>query len=270
MKFTFNKKNVLITGGASGIGKIIARKSIERNANAIIIWDFNSEGMKQVVEEFSHFNVPIYSIQVDLSKPDQIEKAISQTFELNLTIDILFNNAGIVVGKEFINNSLEDIERTMQINTNALMHIAKAFLPKMIDLNSGVICNISSLAGLTSTPKMAVYSASKWAVIGWSEGLRIEMKQANKNVLINVVTPYYINTGMFDGVKSKLLPILNPEKVAQKIISNIEKGKNRTSLPLPGWIIRLCQGLLPLPLYDFVMGDIFGIYDTMNDFKGRK
>lgn len=270
MKFTFNNKNILITGGASGIGKIMVRKALERKAQNVVIWDFNVNGMELVAAEFSSFNGKIHCIPVDLSKPADIENAIKLTKDLNFEIDILINNAGIVVGKEFVDNTLQDIERTMQINTNALMHIANAFLGRMIEKNSGVICNISSLAGLTSTPKMAVYSASKWAVYGWSEGLRIEMKQAKKDVLINVVTPYYINTGMFDGVKSKLLPILNPEKVSEKIIKNIECGKNRTSLPLPGWIVRLCQGLLPLPLYDFVMGDIFGIYDTMNDFKGRK
>ena len=270
MKFTLNNKNILITGGASGIGKIMVRKALERKAQNVVIWDFNVNGMQDVASEFSNFRGNIYCIPVDLSKPVDIENAITLTKDLNFEIDILINNAGIVVGKEFIHNTLQDIERTMQINANALMHIAHAFLGNMIEKNSGVICNISSLAGLTSTPKMAVYSASKWAVYGWSEGLRIEMKQAKKNVLINVVTPYYINTGMFDGVKSKLLPILNPEKVSEKIIKNIENGKNRTSLPLPGWIVRLCQGLLPLPLYDFVMGDIFGIYDTMNDFKGRK
>lgn len=270
MKINFNNKTVLVTGGASGIGKIMVRKSLERKVKSVIIWDFNQDGMNQVAREFSNFNIPIHLIKVDLSNSEDIEQAIIQTKQLNIEVDMLFNNAGIVVGKEFVNNTLNDIERTMQINTTALMQIARGFLPQMLSNNFGVICNISSLAGLTSTPKMAVYSASKWAVLGWSEGLRIEMKQAKANVLINVVTPYYINTGMFDGVKSKLLPILNPEKVTEKIISNIEKGKNKTSMPLPNWIVRLCQAMLPLGLYDFVMGDIFGIYDTMADFKGRK
>ena len=122
------------------------------------------------------------------------------------------------------------------------------------------------MAGLTSTPKMAAYVASKWAVVGFSETLWLEMKQAKSNVIINCVMPFYINTGMFDGVKSRIVPILDPEKVVTKIISNIEKGKFRTPLPLPYWFIRTAQALLPNKIYDFVMGDVFGIYDSMEDW----
>lgn len=270
MEYTFTNKTVVITGAASGIGKIMLRKALECKAKQVFILDYNAQGIQNVINEFSSFQIPIHSVVVDLSKTDQIEQAINQVFALTDSVDILINNAGIVVGSEFVDNTVTDIERTMMINSNAPMYLALAFLPKMLQKNEGVICNISSLAALTSTPKLAVYSASKWAILGWSEGLRIEMKQAKKNVLINAVTPFYINTGMFDGVKSKLLPILDPEKTADKIIRNIEKGKKRTALPLPTWVIRLSQALLPLSLYDFVMDDIFGIYDTMADFKGRK
>ena len=270
MKYTFTNKTVVITGAASGIGKIMLRKSLERKAKQVFVLDYNLQGIENVIKEFSTYQIPIHSVVVDLSKVDQIKEAINQITQLTDSVDILINNAGIVVGSEFVTNSWTDIDRTMMINSNAPMYLGLAFLPKMVEKNTGIICNISSLAGLTSTPKLAVYSASKWAVLGWSEGLRIEMKQANKNVLINTVTPFYINTGMFDGVKSKLLPILDPEKTADKIIRNIEKGKNKTALPLPTWVIRLSQALLPLSLYDFVMDDIFGIYDTMADFKGRK
>ena len=81
--------------------------------------------------------------------------------------------------------------------------------------------------------------------------------------------PFYINTGMFDGVKSKLLPILKPEDAAEKIIHSIETEKILVAMPLPYWFIRLSQGLLPLPTFDWVMKNIFGVYDTMKDFRGR-
>jgi all-trans-retinol dehydrogenase (NAD+) len=270
MKYSFTNKTIVITGAASGIGKIMLRKSLERKAKEVFVLDYNEQGIQNVIQEFSSFQIPIHSVVVDLSNADQIQKAIEKVNSITNTVDVLINNAGIVVGSEFIYNSTSDIERTMMINSTAPMYLALGFLPKMVMRNEGVICNIASLAALTSTPKLSVYSASKWAILGWSEGLRIEMKQAKKNVLINAVTPFYINTGMFDGVKSKLLPILDPEKTADKIIRNIEKGKKRTSLPLPTWVVRLSQALLPLSLYDFVMDDIFGIYDTMADFKGRK
>ncbi|UYW00841.1 SDR family NAD(P)-dependent oxidoreductase [Flavobacterium agricola] len=270
MQFSFVNKTVVITGAASGIGKIMLRKCLERKAKQIFILDFNEDGMQLVKKEFAFFSIPIHAVVVNLADAKQIENAIKQVLEQTEMVDVLINNAGIVIGHEFVKHSVADIEKTMQINANAPMQLALGFLPQMLEQNSGIICNISSLAGLTSTPKLAVYSASKWAVLGWSEGLRIEMKQMRKKVLIHAVMPFYINTGMFQGVKSKLVPILDPEKTAEKIIRNLEKQNQKTVLPLPYWLIRLAQALLPLAWYDFVMGNVFGIYHTMDDFVGRK
>ncbi len=150
------------------------------------------------------------------------------------------------------------------------MHITLEFLPEMMKENSGAICNIASSAGLISNPKMAVYAASKWAVNGWSDSLRLEMEQLGKKVSVTTIMPFYINTGMFDGVKSKLIPILEPEPTAEKIIKSVENDRAMLALPLPYWFIRLSQGLLPLPIYEWVMENVFGVYDTMKDFTGRK
>ena len=117
---------------------------------------------------------------------------------------------------------MTEIVRTMDINTNAPMFVTLEFLGDMIDQNSGHICNIASSGGIISNPKMSVYAASKWAVIGWSDSLRIEMIQMEKNIHVTTIMPYYINTGMFDGVRSKI-PILEPESTALKIIRSIEK-----------------------------------------------
>ena len=270
MKFNFKDKIVLITGSASGIGKIMTRKVLEKGAKEVVMLDYNLDGINQVKEEFSHFGKPIHTYQVDLSQQDQLLKTIETVKSENPRIDVLINNAGVIVGKYYTDHTVNDINYTMNINTMAVMIMANAFMPDMVKRNEGVICNIASMAGLTSTPKMAAYVASKWAVVGFSETLWLEMKQLKKDVIINCVMPFYINTGMFDGVKSKVFPILDPEKVGTKIISNIEKGKFRTPMPVPYWFIRTAQALMPNKIYDFVMGDIFGIYDSMEDFKGRK
>jgi all-trans-retinol dehydrogenase (NAD+) len=185
-------------------------------------------------------------------------------------IDVLINNAGIVVGKYFHENTHQDIQKTMLINSNALMHVTLEFLPEMMKENSGAICNIASSAGLISNPKMAVYAASKWAVNGWSDSLSLEMEQLKKNISVTTIMPFYINTGMFDGVQSKLIPILEPEPTAEKIIKSIENKRKILAMPLPYWFIRLSQGILPLPIFDWVMDHVFGVYDTMKYFKGRK
>lgn len=265
----FKNKKILITGGCSGIGKIMARKSLERGVSHLVIWDINEEGLAKTKEEFQTFGKVISTYKVDVSNLDEIKINAQKVRTEVGKIDILINNAGIVVGKYFHENTHQDIQKTMLINSNALMHITLEFLPEMMKENSGAICNIASSAGLISNPKMAVYAASKWAVNGWSDSLRLEMQQLGKKVSVTTIMPFYINTGMFDGVKSKLIPILEPEPTAEKIIKSVEKETAMLAMPLPYWFIRLSQGLLPLPIYEWVMENNFGIYDTMKDFKGR-
>ena len=266
----FNNKKVLITGGCSGIGKIMARKSLERGASNLIIWDINEEGLAKTKEEFANFGKEISTYKVDVSNLDEIKIAAQRVRTEVGKVDILINNAGIVVGKYFHEHTHEQIQKSLLINANALMHITLEFLPEMMKENSGSICNIASSAGLISNPKMSVYAASKWAVNGWSDSLRLEMQQLGKNISVTTIMPFYINTGMFDGVKSKLLPILEPEPTSERIIKAIEKGTKILAMPLPYWFIRFSQGILPIPAFDWVMKNVFGIYDTMKDFTGRK
>jgi all-trans-retinol dehydrogenase (NAD+) len=263
-------KKLLITGGASGIGKIMARKSLERGVSHLVIWDINEEGLSKTKEEFSKFGILISIYKVDVSNLDEIKINAQKVRTEVGKIDVLINNAGIVVGKYFHENTHQDIQKTMLINSNALMHVTLEFLPEMMKENSGAICNIASSAGLISNPKMAVYAASKWAVNGWSDSLSLEMEQLKKNISVTTIMPFYINTGMFDGVKSKLIPILEPEPTAEKIIKSIENKRKILAMPLPYWFIRLSQGILPLPIFDWVMDHVFGVYDTMKYFKGRR
>lgn len=266
----FKGKKVLITGGASGIGKIMGRKALERGCSDLIIWDINMDGMLQTQQDFSSLGGKVHLYQTDISDVEQIKSSAAKVKSEIGEIDVLINNAGIVVGKYFHEHTHEQITKSMLINANALMHIATEFLPGMMSRNSGAICNIASSAGLISNPKMSVYASSKWAVVGWSDSLRLEMEQLGKNISVTTIMPFYINTGMFDGVKSKLLPILEPEKTSEKIIKAVENGRKMLAMPLPYWFIRLSQGILPLPAFDWVMRNVFGIYDTMKDFTGRK
>lgn len=264
---TLKGKCVLITGGASGIGKIMGRLALERGAE-LIIWDINSVKIEEVRNELSSLG-KVHGYTVDVSSSEQITATAKQVKENIGVVDILINCAGIVVGKYFHEHSSAEILKTMEINANAPMLVTLEFLPDMISQNSGHICNIASSAGLISNPRMAVYASSKWAVIGWSDSIRLEMKLLMKKIGVTTVTPYYINTGMFDGVKSRI-PILKPEQAARKIIRGIERDRIFVSMPWSVHFVRLCQGLLPIAVFDWVVGGIMGIYHTMDHFTGRK
>lgn len=261
-------KIVLITGGASGIGKIMVRLMLERRAK-VIIWDIHQEGIDRTIAEFSGKG-KVFGYKVDVSSLEQIQETAKKVKAEMGVVDILINNAGIVVGKYFNEHTPSDISKTININTNAPMFITREFLDDMLKQNSGHICNIASSGGLVSNPKMSVYAASKWALNGWSDTLRLEMKQMKKKVNVTTIMPYYINTGMFDGVKSKI-PILEPEATALTIVKAIEKNKKLISIP--GYIYRvtrLGQAIMSINMFDWFAGDILGIYKTMEQFTGRK
>ncbi len=264
----FKNKTVLITGGASGIGFLMAKIALEKGAQNLIIWDINEQGLNQALSELKKINERCFGYRVDVSLPDQIKSSAAKVKSEIGTVDTLINNAGIVFGKYFHEHTHEQVEQTMSINTNALMHIALEFLPDMLKQNSGHIINIASAAGMVANPQMSVYCASKWAVIGWSDSVRLEMKKLKKQVKVTTVTPYYINTGMFDGVKS-LIPIQKAEKASRKIIKGVERNRAFVRVPLIIYTLPLIKGLLPLSWFDWLVGKILGVYKTMEHFKGR-
>ena len=150
------------------------------------------------------------------------------------------------------------------------MIVAQQFFPAMVERNHGHVCNIASAAGMLSNPKMSVYSASKWGVIGWSDSVRIELKHMKSKARFTTIAPYFINTGMFDGVKSRFFPILKPEPTAKKILKAIENNKNFKGLPFSYHFIRFCQALLPTSIFDYIFGEVVGIFHAMDNFTGRK
>lgn len=264
----FANKNVLITGGASGIGLLMAKKAISKKAAAIIIWDNNATQLNKALSELQDLHSNCYAYVVDVANVNQVQQTAAKVKSEVGLVHILINNAGVVVGKYFHEHSHSEVDFTMSINSNAFMHIALEFLPDMMEQNCGHLVNIASAAGMVSNPKMSVYCASKWAVIGWSDSVRLEMKKLQKKVSVSTVTPYYINTGMFDGVRS-IIPIQKPERAVQKIFRGIEK--NSAYIRMPGLIytLPLVKGILPLAWFDWFVGRVLGVYKTMEHFKGR-
>ena len=266
----FEKANVLITGGASGIGKIMGRMALEKGASALIIWDINIASIEAARNELGKLG-KVYGYVVDVANNDIVGKTYERVVKECGYVDVLINCAGIVTSnKTFDKMTAEEITRTMNINTLAPMFVARAMLPDMIRRNRGHVCTIASAGGMLSNPKMSVYAASKWGAIGWSDSVRIEMQEMKSDVHFTTVAPYYINTGMFDGVKSRIIPILKPEYAARKIIRAIERNKTFKGIPFGFHFIRFWQAILPTRVFDFFFGEVFGIYHTMDEFTGRQ
>jgi all-trans-retinol dehydrogenase (NAD+) len=268
---TIAGKNVLITGGASGMGRLVARRVAALGGN-LVLWDVNPDNLERVRAEAERASGrPALAHVCDVSDRAQVYETANRVKASIGPLDILVNSAGVVTGAPFLELPDEKVELTFGVNALALFWTAKAFLPDMIARNSGHLVTIASASGYVGVANLADYSASKWAAIGFDESLRAELRKTAPGVRTTVVCPYYVDTGMFKGVRSRfprLLPILKEERVADRIVSAIQRNKRRVVMPP---LVHLVPLLRPLPvaLFDAV-NDFLGVNVSMERFVGRR
>ncbi|MFB9164230.1 SDR family oxidoreductase [Arthrobacter psychrochitiniphilus] len=267
-------QTILITGAAMGMGKMYAHLAVADHAAHVVLWDINAQMLEHAAAEMRGRGAEIHAYAVDVSKLEDIEAAAQKVRDEVGTPDVLINNAGIVRGKYFWEHDQRaDIVATMSINTLALMHITREFLPEMIaGGRESRIVNVASAAGLLANPRMSVYSSSKWAVIGWSDSLRLELKQAGHNqIKVTTFCPSYIKTGMFEGARGPLFtPLMEPAAVTERVWRAMKEGTPMLMMP---WTVKLStalRGVLPIAAWDVVAGRVFGVYKSMEHFTGRK
>ena len=268
---TISGKTVVVTGGAAGIGRLVALKMAARGATAVL-WDVDEARLERTTKEVSEAAVraTAHGVVCDVSDREAVAGAAARTAELAGPADILVNNAGVVSGKFFVELTPADIERTFAVNVLSLFWVTGAFLPQMIARGSGHIVTVASAAGLIGTPKETDYAASKFAAFGFDEALRQELRRSSPGVLTTVVCPYYIDTGMFRGVKSRfprLLPILDENDVAARIVDCIQRDKRRLLMPPAVHLLPLLR-MLPVDAFDWI-ATFLGVNASMDEFKGR-
>lgn len=277
MTFTVAGTRILITGAAMGMGRLYAERAVAEGAATVILWDINKEALSETTKALrvhADNTQEIVPMLVDIGQRTAIERAAANVMENHGGVDIIINNAGVVRGTYFWEHENErDTEFIMKINALAPMFITHEFLNGMISgKRPSRIVNIASAAGTLSNPKMSVYASSKWALIGWSDSVRLELKQqGHDNVKVTTVCPSYIATGMFEGVKGPLMtPIMQPEYVVNRVWHAMAAGKPMLMLPWTVHLSKVLKGILPQSWFDAIAGNVFGVYNTMDKFTGRK
>lgn len=261
---------VLVTGAASGLGALLAVEMALRGASQVLLWDLDAAGLARVQHQLELLKCPVRSYRVDLAEPESVEAAAERTLADAGGIDICINSAGVVSGREFWQLSEDDIRRTFEVNSLALFRTTRVVLPGMVDRDRGVIVCLASAAGLTGVARLSDYAASKFAVVGFIESLRAELRLRNSHVRTLLVCPFYVDTGMFAGVRSKvpaLLPTMDPHRVACQIADAIEARRQRLVMPWFANLVLLVRAL-PVPMADRLV-DLFGVNHTMDGFTGR-
>jgi len=267
---SFSGKITLITGGAGGVGRLLARKMAMRGTHAVL-WDINDEALAQAADEIRAAGGKVSSYTCNVANKEMVYATAAKVRREVGKVDILVNNAGVVNGKPFLECSDEELRRTMEVNILSHFWTVKAFLPDMIKADSGHLVTIASAGGIVGSAGLVDYSASKFAAFGFDEALRAELKQWRLNIRTTVVCPFFINTGMFAGVQSRfpcLLPILNDDEVAERIVRAVARGTERVILPpfvYTTWPLRL----VPVKVFDWVV-TLLGVNNAMDTFRGEQ
>ena len=192
--FDLNNRVAIVTGGAQGFGLAITKRFIESGAK-VIIWDIDENETKKAIDNVNSKNLS-YQI-VDVSNINLINEKLNQVDKSHGKIDIFINNAGITgINTTVVNYPVDEWNKVINLNLNAVFYCCKAVVPFMIKNNYGRIVNIASIAGKEGNPNASAYSTSKAGVIGLTKSLGKELAQ--NNIAVNCVTPAAAKTRIFD------------------------------------------------------------------------
>ena len=193
-KFNLSNRVAIVTGGAQGFGLAISERFVQSGAK-VIIWDVDKEATETALKKINSKNC-IYQI-VDVTNFEEIKKNLIDIESNYGKIDIFINNAGITgMNTTVAEYPLEEWNKVIDLNLNAVFYCCKAVVPFMIKNNYGRIVNIASIAGKEGNPNASAYSTSKAGVIGLTKSLGKEL--ALKNIAVNCVTPAAAKTRIFD------------------------------------------------------------------------
>jgi len=262
-------KRTLVTGSARGMGRRMAEKFGDAGAELLLV-DIDGEKLEETTGELREQGYRVEPFVRDLSERDQIRSLYEEVHERVGRIDILVNNAAIVEGGPYEEIDDDWDQLMLDVNVDAVHWMTKTFLPDLIAGRDTHLVQMASAAGFLGVPYQIVYSASKWFVIGLSEGVRIELDQrGHDHVGMTIVCPSLVDTGMFEGSEPPMLsPILEPDFVATRVREAIAGDELYVREPFLIKVAPVLKAILPTGVTDFVM-DAMGATSIMHGWRGR-
>jgi short-subunit dehydrogenase len=257
-RYSLQDKVVLIAGGSRGLGLVLAREFSKRGCK-VAVCARNDDELARVREEFEFMGDRFAAGRCDLRDPDEVGALIDAVERKLGPIDLLVNNAGTIQVGPLENMQLEDFRDAMETNFWSAVHTTLAVYPKMQERRTGRIVNITSIGGKIAVPHLVPYSASKFALIGFSKGVRAELKK--DGICVTTVVPGLMRTGSPRNVNtagkhrleyswfmlSDSLPgvSMDARRAARKIIRACVSGQGEVTLGLPAKLIAKAEALAP-------------------------
>ncbi|SRR5581483_9471882 len=257
-RFSFRGRVVVITGGSRGLGLVMARQ-LAREGARLAILARDSRELQRATAQLRNVGAEVLALQCDVRNQEEAEAAIQRTADHFGALDVLINNAGVIQVGPWEHMTIEDFEEAMAIHLYGPLYCTLAAVPYMRRAGGGRIVNISSIGGKIAVPHLLPYCASKFALVGLSDGLRAELRR--ENILVTTVCPGLMRTGsprnaLFKGrhrgeytwfAISDSLPLLsmNAERAARRIINATRRGAARLVLGAPAKAAVLASELFP-------------------------
>ena len=258
MNNLFKDKVVIVTGASSGIGEAIARE-FARNGSKVVLAARSEERLSEIVKELKADDCNAIFVTTDVSKEDDCKALIENTIEKYGTIDILINNAGVSMRASFLDVDIKVLHRLMDVNFWGTVYCTKYALPYLLK-RKGTLVGVSSVAGFHGLPGRTGYSASKFAMHGFLETIRIE--NLKKGLHVMIIAPGFTSTEIrkhaltANGAEQGESPrneqkLMSPRYVAKWVLKGIRKKKRNKLLTWDGRLTALFQRILP-ELVDWV------------------
>jgi NAD(P)-dependent dehydrogenase (short-subunit alcohol dehydrogenase family) len=253
----FHNRVAIVTGGASGIGRALCDQLAAAGAR-VVVADIDRSGAERAAESLRQRGAQAQAVSMDVSDSTQVDRLVGDAFATHGRLDFMFNNAGIAAVGELRDGNLADFRRVVEVNLFGVVHGTMAAYRVMLRQGFGHIVNVSSLTGLMPTPILSAYSTTKWAIIGFSQAVRVEA--AGLGVKVSVACPGLVRTDIvernaFWNVRKDdylaWLPwqrwMLTPAQAANRILRGTARNQDIVIFPFSaslGWrVYRLCPAL---------------------------
>ncbi|HYU60853.1 MAG TPA: SDR family NAD(P)-dependent oxidoreductase [Solirubrobacterales bacterium] len=232
--------NALVTGAAGGLGHYIARALAAEGVN-LVLSDIPGAPLDDLVEELRARGVRVEAETADLADRPEAEALIGRAEAALGPIDVLVNNAGLEFGGPFLDNSVDELERIVDVNLLAVMLLTREALPGMFERRRGHVVNVASAAGKLASPQLASYAATKHAVVGFTHSLRAEHR--GSPIGFSAICPIFVSrVGMYGRLEDQvpdpppMFKPVPPEDVGAAVVRAIRE--DRAEIIVGGRILR--------------------------------
>lgn len=237
-------KTALITGASRGIGRAIALELAHQGIAHLLLVARDRQKLAEVATEITALGIKVTTLSLDLTQSSAINIAIAQAWRIHRPIHLLVNCAGVAHQSPFLETKITKVEEEISLNLLGMMTITRLMAKRMASQKEGTIVNVSSLMGKVAAPTMSTYSATKFAILGFTQALRSEL--ADHNIKVVALLPTLTDTDM--ARKQKLfrwvIPV-TPERVAQSLVSGLYKNSGEILVGWQSYLAVWCQRIFP-------------------------